>query len=244
MAFSNGYIIGFATAVCLVCSLAVAGASQSLKERQDINKKRDFQKNILMALDLGKGDDLVGEKVDALYAERVSVVVVDGEGSLVDGKTIDDVQAARAAVKGKDAKPELFAVYQRLDEGKPAKYAIPLHGVGLWGPISGFLAVGPDGETVTGSTFFAPKETPGLGYEITADKFKAQWIDKKLFENGKLEPVRVVKGEVSLLCAGNEAHCVQGVSGATITSRGVDEMVAEAADYYEPYLRKIKAGGT
>lgn len=244
MAFSNGYIIGFATGICLVCSLAVAGASQSLKERQDTNIRRDFQKNILMALDLGKSDELVGEKVDSLYAERVSVVVVDGEGSLVDGKTIEDVDAARAAAKGTDKAPELFAVYQRIDDGKPAKYAIPLHGVGLWGPISGFLAVGADGKTVTGSTFFAPKETPGLGYEITADAFKQQWVDKKLFSDGKLEPVRVVKGEVGLLCAGNEAHCVQGVSGATITSRGVDDMVAEAADYYEPYLRKIQAGGT
>jgi Na+-transporting NADH:ubiquinone oxidoreductase subunit C len=244
MAFSNGYIIAFATGVCLVCSLAVAGTSQVLKERQDVNKKRDFQKNVLMALELGTADDLQGEKVDNLYAERVSVVVVDGEGGLVEGKSISDVDAARKQVKGSDKPPELFAVYQRIDEGKASKYAIPVFGIGLWGPISGFIAVGSDGNTVTGSTFAAPKETPGLGYEITAPAFTDQWTGKQFFDDGELKSISVVRGEVGLACPGTEVHCVQGVSGSTITSRGVDEMVAEAAKFYEPYLRKIQSGGT
>ena len=244
MAFSNGYIISFATGICLICSLAVAGTSVSLEARQNVNKKRDFQKNILMALELGTSDELQGEKVDVLYAERVKVAFIDAKGATVEGKKIEDVEAARKAVKGTDDAPELFAVYQRIDDGKASKYAIPVFGIGLWGPISGFIAVGSDGDTVTGSTFAAPKETPGLGYEITAPAFTEQWTGKKLFDGGKLKSVSVVRGEVGLHCPGSEAHCVQGVSGATITSRGVDEMVAEAAVYYEPFLRKIQSGGT
>ena len=93
---------------------------------------------------------------------------------------------------------------------------------------------------MTGTTFFAPKETPGLGAEITEPKFKSQWVGKKITDGGKSRPIRVVKGEASVLCPGETDYCVDGVSGATITSRGVDIMVEEALAFYDPYLMRIR----
>lgn len=247
MAHGNGYIFAFATGVCLVCSLGLAVASQSLKERQQTNIRRDFQKNVLEALGLpDDGTKPTGEQIDTLYAERVKLVVIDGSGTVQEGKSKDDVEAARAAVKGTDDPAALMPVYQRVDDGSVVNYAIETRGVGLWGPISGFLALAPDGYTVTGATFFAPKETPGLGGNITLkDKFRDQWTGKRIHDGSEPRGISVKKpGTTAGLCPGAEiAYCVDGVSGATITGDGVDEMVAEAVVSYEPYLTHIRSGG-
>jgi Na+-transporting NADH:ubiquinone oxidoreductase subunit C len=224
MAFGNGYIFGFSAVICVVCSLAVAGMSQAMKPLQQLNQARDTNVNILQAVGLPEdGSRLQGEAIDKMFAERVRMIVVDDQGVEQAGKTMADLQAAQEAAKGSGKSPGLHAVYVRLDEGKPSAYALPIEGKGLWGPISGFLAVGPDGSTVVGATFFAPKETPGLGYEM--------------------HPIDVVKGSAAQLCPGKVEHCVDGVSGSTLTSRGVDAMVDRYAHVYEPYLRNLQKGG-
>lgn len=244
MAFGNGYIFGFSAVICVVCSLAVAGMSQAMKPLQQLNQARDTNVNILQAVGLPEdGSRLQGEAIDKMFAERVRMIVVDDQGVEQAGKTMADLQAAQEAAKGSGKSPGLHAVYVRLDEGKPSAYALPIEGKGLWGPISGFLAVGPDGSTVVGATFFAPKETPGLGYEITAAPFKDQWKGKKLFAGTELHPIDVVKGSAAQLCPGKVEHCVDGVSGSTLTSRGVDAMVDRYAHVYEPYLRNLQKGG-
>jgi Na+-transporting NADH:ubiquinone oxidoreductase subunit C len=251
MAFSNGYVFGFATACCVVCSLGVSSAALGLSEKQEINRKRDMQSSILNALQLPEdGHKLTGEEIDTLWETRVALLTVDSAGQLVTDNDIDgdgqtnasDVKLARAAVKGTDKTPELLAVYARNDGGSKGAYAIPMYGMGLWGPISGFLALAPNGEDVLGTTFFAPKETPGLGAEIVEAPFKDQWVGKKVVLNGEKKPIRVVKGAVTA-CADELDYCVDGVSGATITSRGVDAMVAEALNYYDPYLKQLRNGG-
>jgi Na+-transporting NADH:ubiquinone oxidoreductase subunit C len=186
---------------------------------------------------------LEGDAIDKLYAERVKVVVVDPSGNEVAGKTEADVKAEQDAAKKEKREPALLAVYERIDDGKPVRYGIPLKGVGLWGPIGGFLAVDRDGVTITGATFTAPKETPGLGAEIQATPFTSQWAGKKLLEDGKTVPVDVVKGKAAELCPDRLEHCVDGISGATITARGVDVMVEAATATYDPFLLKIRQGG-
>ena len=94
---------------------------------------------------------------------------------------------------------------------------------------------------VTGVTFFAPKETPGLGAEIQSNKFKDQWVGKKVVDSaGKGKTIHVVKGDADVLCPGETDWCVDGVSGATITSRGVDAMVAQSLNRYDNYLVKLR----
>lgn len=245
MAFSNGYIFGFAGAVCVACSLLVAGAATSLKERQDLNKLRDLRGNILGALQLEpeNGSRFGPEEIDRLWAERVELDVFTKDGTKVDTSDtsfdldgdgdvdIDDVATAREAVKNTDAAPDIVAMYRRVDDGgATGAWAMPVYGKGLWGPLSGYLALAPDLSEVIGVTFDAPKETPGLGAEIMEPPFKQQWAGKKIFEDGEPRGVRVAKGDADALYPDETAYWVDGVSGATITSRGVDAMVVEGVE--------------
>lgn len=244
MAFSTGYTIGFATAVCIGCSLLVGSAALSLKDLQDLNVERDLKGSVLEALDIRpeEGAKATGEWIDSAYDSAVSVQIIDGSGAAQADKTLDDYKEACEAVKGTDDDPALLAVYIRKDGDKVGAYALPLMGVGLWGPISGYLALEPDASTVLGATFFAPKETPGLGAEIQQPSFKDQWKGKKVVDSGKPRTIRVVKGEAKIACPGAVDFCVDGVSGATITGNGVDEMVAQALDLYDPYLKSLRGG--
>lgn len=253
MAFSTGYTFGFAAVVCVTCSLGIATISQSLSERQRVNAARDLQGNILLALGLpDDGQPLFGERIDKLWAERVKLVIVDPvTGTPVTGSTGDqngdgkvdmvDVELARAAVRGTNKAPAIISVYGRMDGDKLGAYAVPMFGKGLWGPISGYLALDASGKTVLGTAFSAPKETPGLGAEIMADKFKAQWVGKKVVDgSGDTKAIRAVKGEAKNVCPNELDFCVDGISGATITVRGVNDMVEDALNLYEPYLRQVR----
>lgn len=251
MAFSTGYTFGFAAAICLVCSVGVSGAAVALKERQDLNKERDLRSSILGALKVFEpGQEPDGEQIDALWEERVEVVVITPDGKKVedggqhdldgDGDVdIDDVTLARQAAKG-EGTPPILAVYRRLDDGKTGAIGIPVFGKGLWGPISGYLALDPQGREVVGTTFFAPKETPGLGAEIQEPSFEDQWVGKKVVNKGKTVPIRVAKGDAESLYPSEAEHWVDGVSGATITSRGVSDMVVEGMALYDPFLSRIR----
>jgi Na+-transporting NADH:ubiquinone oxidoreductase subunit C len=211
-----------------------------------------MQSSILSALNLPEdGSKPEGEQIDELWKSRVQLLTISSEGALITEKDLDgdgltnevDVALARSAVKGTDKVPELLAVYVRKDGETTAAYAIPMYGAGLWGPISGYLALQPNAQEVLGVTFFAPKETPGLGAEITGDSFKSQWAGKKIVLDDETKAIRVVKGAASALCPDEIDYCVDGVSGATITSRGVDKMVGVALDVYDPYLKQIRSGG-
>lgn len=252
--FSRQYVFGFAAAVCVVCSVAVAGVSMSLRERQDINKERDLRSNILSAVGLPEsGDPLEGDAIDAMWDDRIEQRFITPTGDKADASLdqdgdgdldADDISLALAAVKSSpDATPELLGVYVRLDDGVMKAVAIPLAGTGLWGPLSGYLALDPQATEVTGATFFAPKETPGLGAEIMETPFESQWVGKEVIDDsGGTTTVKVVKGQASNICPDDLEHCVDGVSGATITSRGVDDMVARALRWYDPYLTGLRGG--
>ncbi len=249
MAFSNGYVFGFAAVVCVVCSVALSGVSLSLRDRQELNRERDLHKNILFALGLPEdGGQLDGPKIDELWEKRVQQRFItpdnkkagpeldqDGDGDLDQ----EDVDIALKNAKD-GAVPKLLSVYVRMDGDKVGAIAMPLNGKGLWGPLSGYLALDPTASTVTGATFAGPKETPGLGAEIQEAKFVDQWTGKKIKKGSDPAPIRVVKGQAANLCPDNLDQCVDGVSGATITSRGVDEMVATAVQYYDADLKNPK----
>lgn len=248
MAFSQGYVFGFATAVCVVCSLAIASLSLGLRDLQQANARRDTDANILMALGLNDGT-LRGEDIDRTMAEKVEIVVLQANGEPAEGAAfdldgdgdvdIDDVRVARDQAKATNQPPKLLSVYRR-DDGT---VALPMNGVGLWGPISGYIAVDARAQEITGVTFFAPKETPGLGAEIAEDDFEQQWIGKRIVDDsGRTVPVRVVKGEAAVVCPDDIEHCVDGLSGATITGRGVDEMIRAGLVTYEPYLTRLRGG--
>lgn len=243
--FTTRYTFGFAAVICVVASVLVAGASLGLRPLQEVNERRDLRENILLALGLPEDPEveLAGPAIDELYEARVEVIVVDDAGNLVPDADFEDVTLEQTAAREEGRPPDLHAVYLRKDGERTGAYAIPMAGAGLWGPISGYLAIAPDGTTVSGATFFAPKETPGLGYEITAPAFIGQWDGKKIHDGEDFVPIDVVKGDAETLCRDRVEHCVDGVSGATITGRGVDAMVEDALETYEPYLTRVRAGG-
>lgn len=256
MSFSTGYTFGFAAAVCVVCSLAVASAAVSLKPIQDLNKERDQKRSILSALQLPEdGSVPVGEAIDTLWDSRVEVRFITPDGKPVDRSdtsfdlngdgevTLLDAAEARKRARGTDAPPKLLAVYERRDGDQVGALALEVAGMGLWGPVSGFLAIAPDASEVIGATFFAPKETPGLGAEIVEDSFTSQFEGKKLFRDGEPRGIRVAKGKVSDSdpARGEPEHWVDGVSGATITCRGVSEMLERGIEsYYAEFLQKLR----
>lgn len=247
MAYSTGYTFGFAALVCVLCSTALATVSIGLKDKQEANARRDVQKNILLALGLPEdGSDLRGEAIDALWAEKISLKALDPEtGEELAPAAADqdgngafdsaDLAVARDRVKGTGNPPAVLGIYERTDTHT---LAIPMIGKGLWGEISGYLAVDAKATTVQGTAFFAPKETPGLGYEIVNDPFESQWVGKKVADaQGATVPIRVPKPSE---CDASDPHCVDGISGATLTCRGVDAMVASALTAYEPYLERVR----
>ncbi len=248
MAFSNGYIVGFATAVCVVASLGVASTATGLKPTIDANKEADLQYNILGAL--GFADPAVKpsvKEINDLWAKHVEVQYITPEGDVVstDDMNYDltndgvvnaaDVDLAwKQARKGEVPAPKVMAIYRGSADGELKNYALGLNGVGLWGPISGYLAIDPRGETIQGVTFFAPKETPGLGAEIMSPSFKQQWVGKSIVENGEPSPITVAKGEAT------SDDKVDGVSGATLTCNGVTDMMVNGFEYYTPFLNSLR----
>jgi len=98
---------------------------------------------------------------------------------------------------------------------------LPMQGNGLWGPIWGYLAIAPDGITVIGAKFDHKSETPGLGGEITTEKFQSQFSGKQILKNSHPIPVEF-----------------DAISGATKTSNGVKEMIDKTIQLYQPYFEK------
>lgn len=245
MAHSTAYTFGFAAAVCVFCSTLVAGAATSLSDLQKVNRIRDTRGAILGALQVE--GELRGEAIDRAWDERVRLVFYTPEGTPVtdaaaadlsgDGALTEaDAELARQKVKGTDAPPPLLPVYQRLDEGSVGAMAIPVYGKGLWGPVSAYIALAPDLSQVIGTTFFAPKETPGLGAEIQEPAFEDAWKGKQVFDGGEPKAIAVTKPGTA-----SGPYEVDGISGATITCRGVDAMIAEGIEnHYAAVLAALR----
>jgi len=256
MAFSTTYIVGFAGIVCVLCSIGIATASLGLRDLQLANERKALQEKVLSAVDLpepgpdGKRPELSAEEVDNLFNTRLKLIIVDLQGAeVLADKTNEEKRAAvdeaRLKVKGTSEPPALSPVYLKLSGEKVEAYTIEMQGKGLWGPIYGYIALQPDAKTVMNVAFDAPKETPGLGGEIIKPVFKDPWKGKSISAaDGSLVPISVAKGSAQLACPGRVQHCVDGVSGATITARGVHDMVEGAiTKNYASYLKRIQAGG-
>ncbi|MDE7125565.1 MAG: NADH:ubiquinone reductase (Na(+)-transporting) subunit C, partial [Muribaculaceae bacterium] len=143
--------------------------------------------------------------------------------------------AAQSKITDTD-KRELPVYICTLSDGS-TKYILPVYGAGLWGPIWGYVAIDSDGSSIYGAYFAHQGETPGLGAEIEKPAFSDQFADKKLFKNDIFMPVSVVKAGQKP--QGNEDY-VDGVSGGTITSKGVGAMLANCISPYEAYLSTIR----
>jgi Na+-transporting NADH:ubiquinone oxidoreductase subunit C len=252
---SNSYIILFAAAVCLVCSVFVAFFAVTLKERQEANAVLDRQTKVLIVAGLVEEKaKVLPQEVQSLFDEWVVPRVVELEtGSYddsIDASTYDQKRALKDPEMSKEA-PENKAglrrvplraqVYQVVKDGQIEKIILPIEGKGLWSTLYGFLALAPDTTSITGITFYEHGETPGLGGEIDNPSWKATWTGRKAFDDEWNPAIEVIKGLAKP--AAEDPYRVDGLSGATLTARGVSELVRYwvGQDGFGPYLERFRA---
>ncbi len=255
--YSNAYIIGFATAVCLVCSIVVSTSAVALRERQDRNKVLDRQTKVLVVAGLlGEGQGATAEQVEGLFSDNIRIRAVDlasGEYSdAVDVSTFDQRKAAKDPAASRVAPannagitrlPDTALVYQKVDGDEVEMLILPIEGKGLWSTLYGFVALAPDTTTIEGITFYEHGETPGLGGEVDNPSWKALWQGRQAY-NETFEPViAVIKGAAGPVA--EDPYRVDGLSGATLTARGVSHLVQFwlGESGFAPYLENFRAQG-
>ncbi len=229
------YVIGFALCICVVCSLLLSFISQSLKDRQAANERTDVKRNILKAVKLKDplAKNATNQQIESVFESKIKAIRVDREGNVIPGTE---------SLSGKKEQKGLpMFIYE--ENGSPRAYCFPIQGKGLWSILYGYLALEPDAITVRGITFYKDGETPGLGAEIEKDWFQNNFVGKKIWDakEQKLRPIVLVKGKVKdKIPKGERAYYVDGISGATLTSNGVTNLLAKWLKVYEPYFAKIR----
>lgn len=238
-----------ATALCLLCSIIVSTAAVGLKPAQEANKLLDKRKNIIQIGGLSQP----GKTVDELF-EGIEARVVN----LDTGEYADDMDPAsydqRKAEKNPDLsdalendpasikRREKFATVYLVKEGDSIKRVIlPIRGYGLWSTLRGFVAIESDTNTIAGLGFYEHGETPGLGGEVDNPNWKAKWPGKQLFDAAGTLKISVIKGSVSPATP-DAVHKVDGLAGATLTSRGVSNLLRFwlGEQGFGPYLNKLR----
>jgi len=224
---SNMKTFVFAIVMCLVCSFVLTSAVTLLRDRQQENVRLDKQKNILKALGLLEdGREYVRQELVGLYAEKVSDKFVLPSGEL------SDTPDATAPLP-------LYVVF--AEDGHIDRYAMPISGYGLWSWIYGFFAIEGDGNTVLGITFYQHGETPGLGGEVEKAWFQDQFKGKTIVDDaGKFVSVTIVKGKAADVAGDRLAHAVDGISGATITAKGVSDFLKTDLLRYEALSSRLR----
>ena len=258
---SSTYIVGFAAVVCLVCGVLVSSAAVSLKDRQERNALLDRQKKVLIVAGLlENGTDATPDEIQSLFDQNVKSKIIDLKTGAIYTKLDHDsfdqkkytkdpatsIEAPPNSQIGSKRVPKHAMIYERMKSGKLDRLILPVKGKGLWGPLYGFFALGADTNTIKGIIFYEHKETPGLGGEIENPTWMGLWPGQLAFAVGKggklgAPTISVVKGPAK---AGDK-YGIDGLSGATITSRGVTQMLKFwlGKDGFGPYLARVRAGG-
>lgn len=229
----NTFIV--ATGVCVFWSVLVSAAAVGLRERQKANKIAERRRNILVAADLY--DETV--PLDQAFKESVKAKIVNLEtGEFADESELDPEQYdQRAAAKdpklGVDIDPDKdlakikrrekysFVYEIRKKDGELDQVVLPINGKGLWSTLYGFLALDGDMKTIRGITFYEHAETPGLGGEVDNPTWKKKWVDQIALDDAGKVLIKVVRGTANP----DSKHEVDGLAGATLTARGVSNLV-------------------
>jgi len=233
---STNYVVGFTLAMTVIVALTLSslfyGTKDQVAENEDVFNKRAILSAISTKLDKPVGE-FSDKEVLSLFEEKVEQKVLSMSGEEVDGIKAEKVDMAKEAKKPESDRQLPLFIY---NGGGEKVYIVAVRGNGLWNAIWGNVALQSDFSTVVGASFDHAGETPGLGAEIKDNPaFAKQFGGKKLYKDGEYVSVGVIKGG-----AKDIAHDVDGLSGATVTADGVDEMLYRGIKYYEPYFGKAK----
>lgn len=228
---SNSYIIAYSCVMVVVVAFLLAFVSSALKPTQDVNVALDKKKQILAALNIRNLSD---EQSSEEYAKVINAdAVIDEQGNVTNPGTKGGEKSG-FLLNSADYKAGRLAIYDCTVEGK-RKFVVPVYGMGLWGPIWGYIAVNEDGNTVYGAYFNHEGETAGLGSEIKDSKAWQDLFKGKTIYGADGKPVLCVKKTSEI----KDRSCeVDGVTGATLTSVGVSNMLQEGFAKYRNYLKK------
>lgn len=228
---SNVYTTIYIIVLVLVVGTALAVTSLALKPRQQENIDADKMRQILAAVHITPA---LGEIKEDFSRYITKQILVDAQGHEIEGDAFTINMAQEVKVEEENRKLLVFVC--ELENGE-TKYILPAYGAGLWGPIWGYIAIDSNGSTVYGAYFAHQGETPGLGAEIEKPAFTDQFNSElNLFKDGRYLPIEVVKGGVA---PSNGADYVNGISGGTITSKGVSAMLENCLLPYKNYLEQL-----
>ncbi|MCB0687506.1 MAG: NADH:ubiquinone reductase (Na(+)-transporting) subunit C [Saprospiraceae bacterium] len=234
---STRYIITFVAVLTMVVALVLSLLATGLKPIHDRNEAIYNKKAILSAINAyldEKPANMSAAQVQKIFDDQIQQEVVDMKGNVIEGLKAEDIDMAKE--KKKPLAEQRLPVYiYNSPEGKV--YIVSVRGSGLWDEIWGSIALKNDFNTIVGATFDHKGETPGLGAEIKDNpKFPEQFIGKTINdESGNYVSIDVVKGGIKEM-----AHQVDAISGATITSKGVAEMLDRGLEYYQPFFENQK----
>ncbi|MEE4176756.1 MAG: NADH:ubiquinone reductase (Na(+)-transporting) subunit C [Bacteroides sp.] len=229
--YSNKYIFIYSSVMVLIVALLLSAAAMFLKPMQERNMRIEKMQNILASINItasrGEAETLFDQYI-------VETKVVNSKGEEIEGNAFNvNLQDENRKAPEERQLPVFIA-----DVDGDTYYIVPLRGNGLWGAIWGYFSLASDLETVVGANFDHASETPGLGAEISQREFENQFAGKRIFdEEGTFTPVTVVKGGAPE----GDPHGVDAISGGTITSNGVTNMIRDGLGIYESYFLKLKS---
>jgi len=224
---SNAYTFIFAIVLVVLVATILAFASEGTKEKRANNVKLEKMQNILSTL----GVDVSREEAGKEYKNYVKEELALKE----DGSIDKNVNAFKIDLKNEIKKPaseQRFPLYVAEKDGKKF-YVVPLYGAGLWDAIWGYMSLKDDKNTIYGVSFDHKGETPGLGAEINQSWFEDQFKEKQIMDNSKFVSVKVIKGGAPA----GDTHGVDAISGGTLTSNGVTNMLQERLQRYLAYFK-------
>ncbi len=249
---SKTLIVAFS--LCIVCSVIVSAAVVMLKPIQEVNKTLDRKRNILAAAGLLVEGQSIDEQFTHVQTRVVDLTTGKFADGAVDPEKYEQRKAAKDPARSEELTPEEdVAKIQRREQyaliyivqdaqGDIEKIILPIRGYGLWSTLYGFIALEADGNTIAGLGFYEHGETPGLGGEVDNPRWKSVWSGKEVYRDGDVE-ISLIKGSVDPSSA-DAAWQIDGLAGATLTSRGVTNLVHFwlGENGFEPFLNNLRAG--
>lgn len=244
---SNSYIFIYASVMVIIVAAVLSTAATLLKDKQLQNVKNEKMQAILASADI----ESTAETAETLYNKYITEEwVISPSGEITDLYKDGVFESGETRAFNVNLKTQLYKKFKGEDFKSPlfvckvdneTYYIIPLLGKGLWGPVWGNMALEADFKTVKGVVFDHKGETPGLGAEIIFPAFTNPFVGKTIFdENGNFTSIRVVKGGAAKLPPQDQIHGVDAISGGTITSMGVNDMLKNCLENYVSYIKMNK----
>jgi len=245
--YSNSYVFRYAAIMVILVAAVLSAVAMFLKPAQDRNVAIEKMRNILAAANIEATAENAIELFDKYIVEEESLSPAGDVVGVYKNQKLEkgdirpfEINLKEELYKHSKGQEFILPIYIADVNGKKL-YIFPMLGRGLWGPVFGNLALEEDLNTVAGSMFGHDKETPGLGAEIQNTEFEVQFIGKKIFDdNGNFTSIKVLKAASKVMTPDQFTHGVDAISGGTITSNGVSEMILNNMSIYLEYIKKQK----